>query len=75
MIHAGKLNDRILKEIMSGRSGGSVSTVFDDSKIIKELRDIKNSTPDLVLRANTVYECRKRGDTYKQYIRNKSMGY
>jgi hypothetical protein len=73
-IRAKKLNDRILKEMVSGRSGGSVNNYFDDSKIVKELRDIKNSQPDIIQRGNLVYETRKKSDTYRQWVRSKSMG-
>lgn len=75
MIHAGKLNDGVMRDILSGKSGGSTAMVFDDSKIVKELRSLKEATPDVVKRANMVYEVRKKGDNYKQYIRSKSMGY
>lgn len=72
-IRAKKLNDRVIKDIMTGQSGGSVNNVFDDSKIVKELRDIKNSQPDLVKRGNMIYETKRKSDTYKQWIRSKSM--
>lgn len=74
-IRAKKLNDRILKEIMSGKSGGSASQIFDDSKIIKELQEIKNATPDIELRGNMIFEYRKKGDNYRMRIRKKSLGY
>lgn len=73
-IRAKKLNDKVLKDLMSGRSGGSTGVVFDDSKILKKLDEVKNSTPDLVKRANMVYEVRKKGDAYVQIVRSKSMG-
>lgn len=72
-VRAKKLSDKILKEVVSGRSGGSVSNVFDDSKIVKELRDIKNSQPDIIKQNGMIYEARKKGETYKQYVRSKSM--
>lgn len=72
-IRAKKLNDKVLKEILSGKSGGSTSQVFDDTRIIKELRELKDSQPDLVARGNLIYEQRQRGDTYVQTIRSKSM--
>jgi hypothetical protein len=72
-VRSKKLNDKILKEVVSGRSGGSVSNVFDDSKIVKELRDIKNSQPDIVKQNGMIYEARKKSETYKQYVRSKSM--
>lgn len=73
-VRAKKLNDRVLKEIVSGRSGGSSTTAFDDSKLLKKLDEVKNATPDIVKRANIVYETRKSGDKYKKTVRSKSMG-
>jgi DNA repair exonuclease SbcCD ATPase subunit len=72
-IRAKKLNDKVLKDILSGKSGGSASQIFDDSKIIKKLDELQNSQPDLVARSNMVYEQRKKGDSYVQTIRSKSM--
>jgi hypothetical protein len=73
-IRAKKLNDKVLKDLMSGRSGGSAGAVFDDRKILQKLDEVKNATPDLVKRANMIYEVRKKGDSYMQTIRSKSMG-
>lgn len=75
MIHAGKLNDRMMKELMSGKSGGASMNVFDDSKILKKLDEVKNATPDLTRRGRMIYETSKAGDTFKQTVRSKSMGY
>jgi hypothetical protein len=72
-VRAKKLNDKILRDVVSGRSGGSVSNVFDDSKIVKELRDIKNAQPDIIKQNGLIYEARKKSETYKQYVRSKSM--
>jgi hypothetical protein len=72
-VRAKKLNDKILKEVVSGRSGGSVSNVFDDSKLLKKLDEVKNSHPDIVQRGNMIYETRRKSENYKQYIRSKSM--
>jgi hypothetical protein len=72
-VRARKLNDKVLKEIVSGRSGGSSSTSIDIGPIVQGLKDIKDSQPDIVLRSNLVYEGRKRGDSYKQWIRSKSV--
>lgn len=73
-IRARKLNDKVLKEITSGRSGGYTGSSVDITPIVKGLKDLKDSQPDIVLRSNMVYEGRKRGDSYKQWIRSKSMG-
>lgn len=72
-VNSGKLNDRMLKDIMSGRSGGSSLAAVDLTPVVNGLKDLKNAQPDLVLRANTVYEGRKRGDRYRQWVRSKSM--
>lgn len=73
-VRAKRLNDRVLKEIVSGRSGGSSTTSFDDSRLLKKLDEVKNATPDITKRANLVYETRKDGDKYKKTVRSKSMG-
>lgn len=72
-VRAKKLNDKVLRDLMSGKSGGSSTTVFDDSKILKKLDEVKNATPDLIQRGNLIYEQRKRGDNYIQTVRAKSM--
>lgn len=72
-VRARKLNDKVLKDIVSGRSGGAAAHIFDDSKIVKELRDLKNAQPDLVERGNLIYENRRKGDNYRQIVRSKSF--
>jgi hypothetical protein len=72
-IRAKKLNDKVLKEIISGRSRGHSSSGIDIKPIVDGLKDLKDSQPDIVLRSNLVYEGRKKGDSYKQWIRSKSM--
>lgn len=71
-VRAKKLNDKVLQDIVSGRSGGAAA-VFDDSKIVQGLQDLKNSQPDLILRGNQIYEARRKGDNYKQIVRSKSF--
>lgn len=73
-VRARKLNDKVLKEITSGRSGGAIAPGMDIGPIVEGLKDLKNSQPDIVLRSNLVYEGRRRSDRYKQWIRSKSMG-
>lgn len=72
-VRAKTLNDKVLQEIASGRSGGSSVQVFNDSNIIKKLDEVKNAQPDIVQRGNLIYETRKKSDNYKQWIRSKSM--
>lgn len=71
-VRAKRLNDQVLKDIVSGRSGGA-SVRFDDSKIVKELQALKNSQPDLVQRGNLIYENRQKSDNYRQIVRSKSF--
>lgn len=72
-VRARKLSDKVLQDIVSGRSGGAVSARFDDSKIVKELQEIKKGQPDIIQRANVAYEVRQKGDNYKQIVRSKSF--
>ena len=72
-VRAKKLNDQVLKDIVSGRSGGSTAMAFDDTRLLQKLDEVKNSQPDILQRANLAYEVRKKGDNYKQIIRSKSI--
>lgn len=72
-VRAKKLNDKVLSEIVSGRSGGASVTAFDDSRMLKKLEELKNAQPDVIQRANMIYEVRRKGDNYKQIVRSKSM--
>lgn len=72
-VRAKKLNDKVLKDIVSGRSGGSTAIGFDDTNLLKKLDEVKNAQPDILQRANLAYEVRKKGDNYKQIIRSKSL--
>jgi hypothetical protein len=72
-IRAKKLNDKVIKEIVSGRSGGSVGAVFDDSRIIKKLDEVKNATPDVKRVGNLMYETKVKTEGYKYWIRSKSL--
>lgn len=72
-VRAKTLNDKVLQEIASGKSGGSSVQVFNDSNILKKLDEVKNSQPDIVQRGNLIYETRKKSDNYRQWIRSKSM--
>jgi hypothetical protein len=72
-VRAKKLNDKVLREIVSGRSGGHSVTTMDIQPIVDGLKELKNAQPDIQLRGNLIYEGKKRGDNYRQYIRSKSM--
>lgn len=68
-IRARKLNDKILEGLKLTANG--VTSIFDDSGIIAAIE--KQRQPDVVKIGNTVYDVRKKGDSYKQKVRNKSM--
>lgn len=70
-VRARRLNDRVLKEVISGRSGGSTTQIFDDSRIISKLDEVKNATPNLERRGNLIYEGKKKGDNYIVWVRSK----
>lgn len=72
-IRAKRLNDKMLKDIVSGRSGGAVAPAFDDSRIVDHLKDLKNSTPDVKRVGNIMYETRVKTDTYRMWVRSRSM--
>lgn len=72
-VRARKLNDKVLKEITSGRSGGQSVQSFDDSRLLKKLDEVKNATPDVKRVGNLMYETKVKTDTYKQWVRSKSM--
>ena len=74
-IRAKKLNDQVLKDIVSGRSGGTqVKNIFDDSKIVKEIRDLKNAQVDIVERHGLIMKAQRKSDTYTRYVRIKTFG-
>lgn len=72
-VRARKLNDKVLKEITSGRSGGQSVQSFDDSRLLKKLDEVKNATPDVKRVGNIMYETKVKTDTYKMWVRSKSM--
>jgi hypothetical protein len=75
-VRAGKLNDDVMKDIVSGRSGGHSHIVnqFDDSRILGKLDEIRRSQPDYMKHGNILYEVRSKTDTYRKKTRSKSMG-
>jgi tape measure domain-containing protein len=72
-VRARKLNDKVLKEITSGKSGGQSIQSFDDSRLLKKLDEVKNATPDVKRVGNLMYETKVKTDTYKMWVRSKSM--
>jgi len=73
-IRAKKLDDKVLQGLKLTADG--VKYVgMDDSRIVKEIRDLKNSQPDLVEQSGKLYRHYSKGKDYKQKVRVKSMGY
>lgn len=67
-IRAGKLNDKVLRQIVN--NGGSQA--FDDSRIIDAIKN-QPKAPDLVQQGRQIYEVYKGRDGSKRYIRSKSI--
>jgi len=72
-IRAKKLNDKVLKEITSGRSGGTAAVGVNMDPVVNAINELKNSQPDIAKRANLIYEGKKLGDQYVRWIRSKSV--
>lgn len=69
-IRMGKLNDKILKQIVN--NGGSQS--FDDNRIVNILEKIESKKqPDLVRQGRQIYEVYRDKDGNKRLIRSKSI--
>jgi hypothetical protein len=73
-IRAKKLDDKVLQGLKL-TSDGVKYVGMDDSRIVKEIRDLKNSQPDLVEQSGKLYRHYSKGKDYKQKVRVKSMGY
>lgn len=72
-VRARKLNDKVLQEIVSGRSGGTVQQKADYTPILKKLDEVKNSQPDLVEQGGLLYKSYDRGNGLRRRIRAKSI--
>lgn len=68
-VRARKLNDKVLSQILSGKSGGAIINKFDDKGIIQKLDEIKNSQPRIEEHAGIAYKVISKGKDYKQRIR------
>lgn len=68
-IRAGRLNDRIIKQIVS--NGGSQS--FNDERIVNAIKG-QPRPPDLVRSGRQIYEVYTDQNANKRFIRSKSMG-
>lgn len=71
-VRAKTLDDKVLSDLKLTRDG--VRYVgMDDKNIVKEIRDLKNSFPDVEERAGIVYRTRRKTETYKQWVRLSSL--
>lgn len=71
-VRAKTLDDKVLSDLKLTRDG--VRYVgMDDKNIVKEIRDLKNSFPDVEERAGIVYRTRRKTENYKQWVRSSSM--
>lgn len=68
-IRAGRLNDRIIKQIVS--NGGTQA--FDDNRIVNAIKG-QPKPPDLVRQGRQIYEVYIDQRNNKRFIRSKSMG-
>jgi hypothetical protein len=73
-IRAKKLNDNVLQSLKL--TGDGVRNVgMDDSRIVKEIRDLKNSQPNIIEQSGRIYKQYNKGKDYKRKVRIKNLGY
>lgn len=73
-IRAKKLNDNVLQNLKL--TGDGVRNVgLDDSRIVKEIRDLKNSQPNIIEQSGRIYKQYNKGKDYKRKVRIKNLGY
>lgn len=71
-VRAKTLDDKVLSDLKLTRDG--VKYVgMDDKNIVKEIRDLKNSFPDVEARGNLLYTTKRKSENYKQWVRKSSM--
>ena len=73
-IRAKKLNDNVLQSLKL-TTDGVRNVGMDDSRIVKEIRDLKNSQPNIIEQSGRLYKQYNRGKNYKVKIHIKNMGY
>lgn len=71
-VRAKTLDDKVLQDLKLTREG--VRYVgMDDKNIVKEIRELKNSMPDVEERAGLLYKTKRKSDNFKQWVRLSSM--
>lgn len=73
-IRAKKLNDQVLRDIVSGKSGGALMSAFDDSRLLKKLDEVKSAQTDIVERHHQLYKLQENKDSFKRYMRINTIG-
>lgn len=73
-VRAKKLNDKMLQEIVAGRSGGSTGVAFDDRRILKKLDEVKNSNTDIVQKGKVFFKIKEKNDSYTKMMRLYTIG-
>jgi hypothetical protein len=71
-IRNNKLDDRVLEQIKSGKSGGSQINAFNDQGIIKAIKE--NKAPDIIEKHGILYKVYNQRGNYRRIQRSKSMG-
>lgn len=69
-IRAGRLNDKVLRQLVS--NGGS-QMIMDDSRIVEAIKK-QPRPPDLVRQGREIYEVYTSKEGHRRFIRSKSMG-
>lgn len=73
-IRAKKLDDQVLKDLKLS-SGGVTYNGMDDSRIVKEIQELKASQPNIIEQSGKLYKQYSKGKSYKIKSRISAMGY
>lgn len=73
-IRAKKLDDNVLKDLKLS-SGGVTYNGMDDSRIVKEIQELKASQPNIIEQSGKLYKQYSKGKNYKIKSRISAMGY
>ena len=71
-VRAKKLDDKVLADLKVTNEGVRYMGM-DDKNIVKEIRDLRDSMPDVEERAGIIYKTRKKREGYKQWVRKSSL--
>lgn len=72
-VKARTLDDKVLEGLKVSASGVQVVNGMNDKRIVSKLDDIKNAIPDYAYQNGVLWKTRQRSDTYKQWVRAKTM--